>query len=55
MSGPRTLDLNCDSEKVGRGASLVGCEIGAFPTSFLGLPPGRNPRNLLLEILLWTR
>lgn len=41
----QVLGLNCTPQKVGKLAALVGCDIGSFLSSHLGLPLGHNPRN----------
>lgn len=40
------LGLNCEEGKLRRWASLVGCKVGVFPSSYLGLPLGHNPKSL---------
>lgn len=38
--------LNCESVKFGRLATSLGCCVGAFPSSYLGLPLRVTPRAL---------
>lgn len=38
----QVLGINCEGDKLFRWTNLVGCEVGDFPSLYLGLLLGRN-------------
>lgn len=38
--------LNCDEEKLWRWGDLMSCEVGCFPSSYLGLPLGSSTKSI---------
>lgn len=41
--------INYNTDKLGRWASMVGCEVRSFSSCYLGLPLGANSRACLLK------
>lgn len=47
------LGFNCDQEKLRSCDGVIGCEVGSFPSSYLGLSVGGNLRAIsFLDSLL---
>lgn len=47
----QSLGINHDEETLSRWAGIIGCEVGSFLSSYLGLPLGGNLRALFMGFL----
>lgn len=54
-SNCQILGINYDQDKLRRQVDVIGCEVGSFPSSYLGLLLGGNPRACLSGTLFLKR
>lgn len=47
--------VNCGSKNLSRWAGFVGCDIGSFPSFYLGLLSGGNPKFFSFRRGRWIR